>query len=92
MGRDDGLDVERGKTVAKEVESWRRAGRLPFPRLAPDRIEQLKDTLDYPPRGSVEAGSLKSQVWETSEGLSAEPVDEDESDCELPSKKREDDS
>jgi MscS family membrane protein len=90
MGRDDGLDLERGETAAKEVESWRRAGKLPFPRLDPDRIEQLKDTLDYPPRGSVEAGSLESQVWETSEGLSAEPVNEDESDRELPSQKRED--
>jgi MscS family membrane protein len=87
MGRDDGLNVERGKTAAKEVASWRRAGKLPFPRLDPDRIEQLKDTLDYPPRGSVEAGSLESQVWETSEGLSAEPLDEDESNRELPAQK-----
>ena len=92
MGRDDGLDVERGKTAAKEVESWRKAGKLPFPRLAPDRIEQLGGTLDYPPMGSVEAGSIESQVWETSEGLSAEPVDEDESDRKPPSQKREDDS
>ena len=92
MGRDDGLDGERGETAAKEVESWRKAGKLPFPRLAADRIEQLKGTLDYPPRGSVEASSIESQVWETSEGLSAEPVDEDESDREPPSQKREDDS
>nr|WP_232371141.1 mechanosensitive ion channel family protein [Desulfogranum marinum] len=90
MGRDDGLDVERGETAAKEVESWRRAGKLPFPRLDPGKIDQLKDTLDYPPRGSVEAGSLESQVWETSEGLSAEPHDEDESDRELSSQKRDD--
>ena len=90
MGRDDGLDLERGKTAVKEVESWRKAGKLPFPRLSPDRIEQLGGTLDYPPRGSVEAGSIESQVWETSEGLSAEPDDEDESDRELPSQKRED--
>ena len=92
MGRDDGLDGERGETAAKEVESWRKAGKLPFPRLAADRIEQLKDTLDYPPRGSVEASSIESQVWETSEGLSAEPVDEDESDRKPPSQKRGEDS
>ncbi|GAB6193972.1 mechanosensitive ion channel family protein [Desulfocastanea catecholica] len=90
MGRDNGIDVVRGKTAAKEVASWRRAGKLPFPRLDPDRIEQLKDTLDYPPQGSVEAGNIESQVWETSEGLSAEPVDEDKSDRELPAQKRED--
>ena len=92
MGRDDGLDGERGETAAKEVESWRKAGKLPFPRLAADRIEQLKGTLDYPPRGSVEAGTFKSQVWETSERLSAEPDDEEESDRKPPSQKRGDDS
>jgi len=92
MGRDDGLDVARGKTVAKEVESWRKAGKLPFPRLAADRIEQLEGTLDYPPQGSVEASSVESQVWETSEGLSTEPVDEDKSDRKPPSQKSEDDS
>ncbi len=92
MGRDDGLDVERGKTAAKEVESWRKAGKLPFPRLAPDRIEQLGGTLDYPPMGSVDAGPIESQVWETSERLSAEPDDEDESDREPQSQKRGDDS
>ena len=87
MGRDDGLDVTPGKTAAKEVASWRKASTLQFPRRPPDRIEQLKDTLDYPPRGSVEAGFIESQVWVMSEGLSAEPVDEDESDRELPSQK-----
>lgn len=92
MGRDDGLDSERGKTAAKEVESWRKAGKLPFPRLAADRIEQLKGTLDYPPRGSVEAGPFESQLWETSERLSAEPDDEEESDRKPPSQKRGEDS
>src|SRR5210317_1640954 len=92
MGRDDGLDGERGETAAKEVESWRKAGKLPFPRLAADRIEQLEGTLDYPPRGSVEAGTLEAQVWETSERLSAEPDDEEESDRKPPSQKRGDDS
>ena len=92
MGRDDGLDGECGKTAAKEVESWRKAGKLPFPRLAADRIEQLKGTLDYPPRGSVEAGTFESQVWETSERLSAEPVEEEGGDREPPPQKREDES
>jgi MscS family membrane protein len=92
MGHDDGLNRERGETAVKEVESWRKAGRLPFPRLAVDRIEQLEGTLDYPPRGSVEAGTFESQVWETSERLSAEPDDEEESDRKPPSQKRGDDS
>jgi MscS family membrane protein len=92
MGRDGGLDSERGETAAKEVESWRRAGKLPFPRLAADRMEQLEGTLDYPPLGSVEAGTLESQVWETSEQLSAKEDEEEESDRKSPSQKGADDS
>ena len=88
LGRDDGLDIERGETAAKEVESWRKAGKLPFPRLSADRIEQLEGTLDYPPLGSVEAGTFKSQVWETSERLSVESDDEEESERKTPSQKR----
>lgn len=80
MGRDDGLDVERGKRAAEEVESWRKAGKLPFPRLSPDRIEELGGTLDYPPRGSVDMGSIAAQAWETSEGLSIKPDNQDEND------------
>jgi len=90
MGSDGGLDVARGKTAAKEVESWRRAGKLPFPRFDPDRIEQLAGSLDYPPLGSFEAGTVESQVWETTEGLSAEPDDEAESDSDMPSQKPDD--
>jgi MscS family membrane protein len=85
MGHDDGLDSERGETAATEVESWRKAGKLPFPRLSVNRIEQLEGTLDYPPRGSVEASSSESQEWVTSERLSAEPEGEDESEHKPPS-------
>ncbi len=84
MGRDEGLDMERSKTAMTEVESWRKAGELPFPRLSADRIEDLEGTLDYPPNGSTEAGTSKSQDWETSEQLSAETDDEKESDRKPP--------
>jgi len=30
MGHDDGIDGERGEKAAKEVESWRKAGKLPL--------------------------------------------------------------
>jgi MscS family membrane protein len=62
----------------------RQAGKLPFPRLSADRIDQLEGTLDYPPQGSVEAGTIESQAWETSEGLSAETDDEEESERKPP--------
>ena len=88
MGRDGGLDNERAKMAAIEVQSWRKAGKLPFPRLASSRIDQLEGTLDYPPRGSVEAGNFESQVWETSEGISAEPDEKEDSDSNPPPKNK----
>ena len=92
LGRDSGPDTERGEAAAKEVESWRKAGKLPFPRLAADRMEQLEGTLDYPPLGSVETGTFETQEWQTSEQLSVEPEDEDESDRKPPSQKSGEDS
>jgi len=77
MGRDDGLDSERSETAVQEVKSWRRAGKLPFPRLAADKIDQLQGTLDYPPWGSVEIGLPEEEMPEAAELLSAEPDTED---------------
>lgn len=73
MGRDDGLDSERSEAAVQEVKSWRRAGKLPFPRLAADKIDQLEGTLDYPPQGSVENGLPEEEMPEAAEPLSAEP-------------------
>jgi MscS family membrane protein len=92
LGRDDGLDSELGKAASREVEFWRKTGKLPFPRLSADRIAQLQDTLDYPPLGSVEIGIPESQVWETEEQLSVKPEDEEESEQRPPSQKPEKDS
>jgi MscS family membrane protein len=55
MGQDHGLDQERANAAVEQVETWRKSGRLPFPRLPIDRLDQIEDTLDYPPRGSPEA-------------------------------------
>lgn len=57
LGRDGGLDDKRSQAAAKEVAAWRRRGALPFPRLSAARIEALKSSLDYPPRGSVNAAA-----------------------------------
>ena len=72
MGRDNGLNSERSKRAVQEVKSWRRAGKLPFPRLAADKMDQLEGTLDYPPRGSVEIGLPEEEMPEPTEPLSAE--------------------
>ena len=72
MGRDDGLDNERTEAAVEQIQTWRKAGKLPFPRLAPDRIDQLEGTLDYPPRGSVEIGLPEEETPEAVEPISAD--------------------
>ena len=59
MGKDDGLERARADAAEEQVGVWRRSGRLPFPRLPTDRIEEIEDTLDYPPHGSPEASRKK---------------------------------
>ena len=76
IGQDDGLDKSLGDKAEKEVKSWRRHRKLPFPRLSSQRIQELEDTLDYPPNGSVELASNFTSLVE-SEALSTEPLSEE---------------
>jgi len=50
--RDTGLDAQRKKAAEAEVKAWRTQQNLQFPNLDPERIESLKDSLDWPPAGS----------------------------------------
>jgi MscS family membrane protein len=72
LGRDGGLDEERGDAAMNQVQSWRGTGQLPFPNMASSRREQLADTLDYPPRGSPDAFDPESLGDEAAEPLSTE--------------------
>ncbi len=72
LGRDGGLNEERGDAAMRQVQSWRGAGQLPFPNMASSRREQLADTLDYPPRGSPDAFNPESPEGEAAEPLSTE--------------------
>lgn len=78
LGRDAGLDEERGEAATQAVQSWRRSGRLPFPNMADSRREELADTLDYPPRGSPRAFNPESAERETAEPLSTESDNEEQ--------------
>ncbi len=69
MTKDSGLDTERAEHADAEVARWREAGILPFPHLSPSRMEQLKDTLHYPPEGSSEWAQARAR-----EGQAAEPL------------------
>jgi MscS family membrane protein len=74
--RDKGLDEDRTKASTDRVRTWRRTGKLPFPRLSAQRMHELEGTLDYPPRGSVETwagGTPPEEAPVSGEFLSAVP-------------------
>ncbi len=52
LSRDDGTDNELTINAEREVENWRRSGKLPFPNFGADTLQELRDTLTYPPFGS----------------------------------------
>jgi MscS family membrane protein len=52
LGRDSGLDIERGQQAAEAVQAWRSKGELPFPEFDEDLMSEKQDALDYPPPGS----------------------------------------
>ena len=52
LGRDSGLDVERGSQAEKAVQEWRSKGELPFPEFDEQLVSEKQDTLDFPPTGS----------------------------------------
>ncbi len=78
MGKDSGLNEELGKKAIERVRDWRRSGRLPFPRFSPEHAERIHDTLDYPPKGSPEAGHEDLEAAAGTERLSAEPLPDEE--------------
>ena len=52
LGRDAGLDTQRGQEAETRVQEWRAKGQLPFPEFGAQERERLQDILDYPPEGS----------------------------------------
>lgn len=84
LTRDKGLDHESGEASKAEVNRWRRNGVLPFPRLSRTRLDELQGTLDYPPRGSVEAAGEEAGWEDSAERLSAAPEDEREDEQQDP--------
>ena len=54
LSEDSPPNQEGRERAEAEVEGWRGSGSLPFPNLSDHRAGELKNTLDYPPRGSLE--------------------------------------
>jgi MscS family membrane protein len=78
FGRDPGLDSSRAETAESAVQEWRRSGKLPFPRLPSEVIDRLNGTLDYPPRGSADAGAETEEAAAEPLSRRDEPPESDE--------------
>ena len=52
MAKDQGLSPEKTTEAAEQVRKWREAGEMQIPGFTPQRIQELKDTITYPPQGS----------------------------------------
>jgi MscS family membrane protein len=48
----DGLDEKRTREAEAAVAQWRESGTLYLPRFPREKIAEIGDTLDYPPRGA----------------------------------------
>ncbi|MEM8552212.1 MAG: mechanosensitive ion channel family protein, partial [Pseudomonadota bacterium] len=76
LTRDGGLKKDETGKAERTVANWRKRGALPFPRLTRERIDALKGTLDYPPRGSADIGAPPAESFE--ERLSDPEEDEEQ--------------
>lgn len=52
MAKDAGLSEEKTQEAEDRVKEWRAHDEMQLPKFDEDRINELKDTLDYPPSGS----------------------------------------
>lgn len=53
LGRDKGLAEDKGKEAADRVKKWKENKELQLPNFDPETIKDLKDSIPYPPEGSV---------------------------------------
>ncbi|GAB2767123.1 hypothetical protein GCM10010465_10630 [Actinomadura fibrosa] len=53
FAKDQGLSKEKSRTAEETVKKWRENHEMQLPKFDPEEIEKLKDTGDYPPKGSV---------------------------------------
>ena len=52
LSRDKGLSKEKSEEAAKTVEDWKIKNDLQIPKFTSEKIEELKDSLTYPPAGT----------------------------------------
>jgi MscS family membrane protein len=53
LGRDKAKSEEKVNEVEDKVKGWKENNNMQLPGFDPDKIKELKDTIPYPPEGSV---------------------------------------
>jgi len=56
LARDSGMDGERASRIEAIMRELRAGQKLPFPEFDKETRAELSDSLDYPPKGSVDSG------------------------------------
>ncbi|WP_017730854.1 mechanosensitive ion channel family protein [Nafulsella turpanensis] len=59
IARDAGLSEEKSRAAEEKVRKWKEAGEMQIPSFDPEKIDELKDTIAYPPKGSAQQDSTK---------------------------------
>ena len=54
FAKDKGVSEEKTAAATASVEQWRETNEIQLPRFSPTEIEKLRNTLPYPPEGSVQ--------------------------------------
>lgn len=72
MGKDSGLVFQLTENAINDVKYLRKSRNLPFSSFSPEKMTELKGTLDYPPKVSIGSDSPDINIDE--EPLSAMPL------------------
>ena len=87
IGRDAHRDADGSQMARNEVARWRERHQLPFPNFPSSRIDEIEDTLSYPPAGSPDFYATDEELSKGGERLSAAepPENQEPSQGETPS-------
>ncbi|WP_207534422.1 mechanosensitive ion channel family protein [Desertivirga arenae] len=62
INRDSGLSEEKRAEAEATVQKWREKKEMQIPKFDPDKIDELKGSLDYPPEGSAQGKGKQSYI------------------------------
>ncbi|HET8884915.1 MAG TPA: mechanosensitive ion channel family protein [Salinimicrobium sp.] len=54
FAKDTGISKEKAEAAEERVKNWREHNEMPIPRFEPEHIQKLKDSVEYPPKGSTQ--------------------------------------